>query len=113
MKPLQDKYIKEFHDKFVGEAPDYHDELHQNHKTTYSEKMLVIKDLEDWLSATLLAVEEEYKSTLLEKVKGMKVEHLDNSDQTNWGEPYTTNEALRTRAFNQALDQIESIIGEI
>ena len=50
------KQIEEFREKFLGKALAQHDPFtHANYPTTWVEKMLNIKDLEQWLETALKA----------------------------------------------------------
>ena len=52
----------EFNKKFVGQAPDYHDpQTHASYPSTYTDKMLNIKEVTDWFKS--------YISSLMEEVK--------------------------------------------
>jgi len=54
--------IKKFREKFVGNPPDYHDEMHQNHKCEYVEKMLNIKDIEQFLQQSEQEIIQDYQT---------------------------------------------------
>ena len=118
--------IEEFNKKF-GKRLDTLEFMYQNHGGEPWEGQTIA----DWLSTTLLAVRSEtkeeykgktkriayqmgykdgiaeYKSTLLEKVRKMKKENPRVVRRI-----HTLILADIREGFNQALDQIESIIGE-
>lgn len=50
---------------------------------------------------------------LAEQLRMEKLEHLDLSDQSAWGLEYTQDEAMRTRAYNQAVDEINAKLDQL
>ncbi len=111
---MKEDILAEFRKKFVGKAPDYHDpNTHQNYPSEYTEKMLNIKDVEQYLLSTISKVLEETKSEIQGKKVNLSIYRhlLDINDDRDSGEMERMNrDMISNESFDQVLQLLDTII---
>jgi hypothetical protein len=67
--PNNTKLKEEFYKKFVGLPPMYHTESHQNIQGYYSDKMMNIKELWNWIDNALTEARKEEQERIIKEIE--------------------------------------------